>query len=119
LVCIEKVTFEYRKENGNWETQSREVYDRANGATILLYNRLRQTVVLTKQFRMPTFKNGNESGILIETCAGLLDNETPEASILRETEEEKISRHLTLDSDKIDGTVVYVGKIIVDMLSSL
>ncbi|MFC5468499.1 GDP-mannose pyrophosphatase NudK [Cohnella suwonensis] len=85
---LKKVTFEYQKENGQWETQSREVYDRGNGATILLYNRQKQTVILTKQFRMPTYRNGNESGMLIETCAGLLDKETPEESILRETREE-------------------------------
>jgi len=85
---LKKVTFEYEKGNGKWETQSREVYDRGNGATILLYNRLKQTVVLTRQFRMPTYKNGNRSGLLIEACAGLLDKETPKTSILRETEEE-------------------------------
>ncbi|KAI7282674.1 hypothetical protein KC345_g3387 [Hortaea werneckii] len=85
---LKKVTFEYEKENGQWETQSREVYDRGNGATILLYNRHKQTIVLTRQFRMPTYRNGNETGMLIETCAGLLDKETPEESILRETEEE-------------------------------
>ncbi|WP_217592069.1 GDP-mannose pyrophosphatase NudK [Cohnella sp. GbtcB17] len=85
---LKKVTFEYEKGNGQWETQSREVYDRGNVATILLYNRKKQTVVLTRQFRMPTYKNGNRTGLLIEACAGLLDKETPERSILRETEEE-------------------------------
>ncbi|MFB9327902.1 GDP-mannose pyrophosphatase NudK [Paenibacillus aurantiacus] len=85
---LKKVTFEYQKENGEWEAQSREVYDRGNGATILLYNREKQTVVLTRQFRMPTYKNHNATGMLIETCAGLLDQESPDASIIRETEEE-------------------------------
>ncbi|MET3208559.1 UNVERIFIED_CONTAM: GDP-mannose pyrophosphatase NudK [Paenibacillus sp. PvR008] len=85
---LKKVTFEYEKNSDQWETQSREVYDRGNGATILLYNRKKQTIVLTRQFRMPTYQNGNETGMLIETCAGLLDKETPEESILRETEEE-------------------------------
>ncbi|MFC4102574.1 GDP-mannose pyrophosphatase NudK [Paenibacillus xanthanilyticus] len=85
---LKKVTFEYRKDNGEWEKQAREVYDRGNGATILLYNRNKRTVVLTRQFRMPTYKNQNSSGMLIETCAGLLDQETPEVSIIRETEEE-------------------------------
>jgi GDP-mannose pyrophosphatase NudK len=85
---LKKVTFEYEKNNGQWESQSREVYDRGNGATILLYNRKKQTIVLTRQFRMPTYQNGNETGMLIETCAGLLDKETAEESILRETEEE-------------------------------
>ncbi|WP_025847052.1 GDP-mannose pyrophosphatase NudK [Paenibacillus ehimensis] len=85
---LKKLTFEYQKKDDTWETQAREVYDRGNGATILLYNRAKQTVVLTKQFRMPTYVNGNDTGMLIETCAGLLDRETPEASIVRETEEE-------------------------------
>ncbi|WP_010497465.1 NUDIX domain-containing protein [Paenibacillus elgii] len=85
---LKKMTFEYQKQDDTWETQAREVYDRGNGATILLYNRAKQTVVLTKQFRMPTYVNGNDTGMLIETCAGLLDRETPEASIVRETEEE-------------------------------
>ncbi|MEW9701721.1 GDP-mannose pyrophosphatase NudK [Paenibacillus sp. SI8] len=85
---LHNVTFECQGKDGTWDIQSREVYDRGNGATILLYNRLKQTVVLTKQFRMPTYLNGNDTGMLIETCAGLLDNETAEASIIRETEEE-------------------------------
>jgi GDP-mannose pyrophosphatase NudK len=69
-------------------TQSREAYDRGNGATILLYNKEQNTVILTRQFRLPTFVNGNESGMLIETCAGLLDLDNPEDCIRRETEEE-------------------------------
>jgi GDP-mannose pyrophosphatase NudK len=85
---LKKVTFDYRKDNGEWESQAREVYDRGNGATILLYNREKQTVVLTRQFRMPTYRNGNTTGMLIEACAGLLDQESPEAAIMRETEEE-------------------------------
>lgn len=85
---LKKVAFEYRKDSGEWEKQTREVYDRGNGATILLYNRRQRTVVLTRQFRMPTYKNENPTGMLIETCAGLLDQDTPEATIIRETEEE-------------------------------
>lgn len=68
--------------------QTREVYDRGNGATILLYNPAAATVILTRQFRLPTFLNGNKTGMLIETCAGLLEKESPEESIRRETEEE-------------------------------
>jgi len=67
---------------------TREAYDRGNGATILLYNKEQQTVILTKQFRLPTFINGNENGMLIEACAGLLDKDNPEDCIRRETEEE-------------------------------
>ena len=85
---LRKVTFEYLKPDGTKEVQSREAYDRGNGATILLYNKKQNTVILTRQFRMPTFVNGNESGMLIETCAGLLDNDNPEDCIRRETEEE-------------------------------
>ena len=70
------------------EKQTREAYDRGNGATILLYNKENKTVILTKQFRLPTFINGNESGMMIEACAGLLDKDNPEDCIKRETEEE-------------------------------
>ncbi|MDQ3845021.1 MAG: GDP-mannose pyrophosphatase NudK [Bacteroidota bacterium] len=85
---LRKVTYEYLKKDGNWQTQSREAYDRGNGATILLYNKEQKTVILTRQFRLPTFVNGNESGMLIEACAGLLDKDNPEDCIKRETEEE-------------------------------
>ena len=85
---LRKVTFRLRKRDGSWEVQSREAYDRGNGATILLYDRARRTVVLTQQFRLPTYVNGNESGMLIEACAGLLDKDDPETCIAREAFEE-------------------------------
>jgi GDP-mannose pyrophosphatase NudK len=85
---LKKVTYEYVKDNGTKLTQNREAYDRGNGATILLYNTAQQTVILTRQFRLPTFINGNETGMLIEACAGLLDKDNPEDCIRRETEEE-------------------------------
>lgn len=85
---LRKVTFEYIKKDGSIQTQSREAYDRGNGATILLYNRDTQTVILTRQFRLPTYVNGNHTGMLIEACAGLLDKDNPEDCIRRETEEE-------------------------------
>ncbi|UTA66146.1 GDP-mannose pyrophosphatase NudK [Emticicia sp. 21SJ11W-3] len=85
---LRKVTFEWQKKNGEWQKQSREAYDRGNGATILLYNNNSKTVILTRQFRIPTYVNGNESGMLIEACAGLLDKDNPEDCIKRETEEE-------------------------------
>lgn len=85
---LRKITYEYVKPDGSRETQSREAYDRGNGATILLYNKELRTVILTRQFRMPTFLNGNASGLLIEACAGLLDKDNPEDCIRRETEEE-------------------------------
>jgi len=85
---LNKVTFEYKMEDHDSETQVREVYDRGNGAVILLYNLTKKTVVLTRQFRLPTYLNGNTSGMVIEACAGLLDAENPEECIIRETEEE-------------------------------
>lgn len=85
---LRKITYEYTKKDGSVQTQTREAYDRGNGATILLYNKEQGTVILTKQFRLPTFINGNKDGLLIETCAGLLDKDNPEDCIRRETEEE-------------------------------
>ena len=85
---LNKVTFDYKMEDHDSETQVREVYDRGNGAVILLYNLTKKTVVLTRQFRLPTYLNGNTSGMVIEACAGLLDTENPEECIIRETEEE-------------------------------
>jgi GDP-mannose pyrophosphatase NudK len=85
---LKKITYEYLQDNGTWQTHSREAYDRGNGATILLYNKEQKTVILTKQFRLPTFINGNPEGMLIEACAGLLDKDNPEDCIRRETEEE-------------------------------
>lgn len=85
---LRKVTYEYTKRDGTSVTQSREAYDRGNGATILLYNKQQKTVILTRQFRLPTFVNGNETGMLIEACAGLLDKDNAEDCIRRETEEE-------------------------------
>lgn len=85
---LNKVTFDYQKEDNTVETHVREVYDRGNGAAILLYNSIQKTVILTRQFRLPTYLNGNETGMMIEVCAGLLDEDHPEQCILRETEEE-------------------------------
>ena len=85
---LKKNTFELRRRDGQWQRQSRETYDRGNGATILLYNRARRTVVLTRQFRFPAFVNGTPDGRLIEACAGLLDQDDPATCIRREVEEE-------------------------------
>lgn len=85
---LRKFTYELTKNDGTVHTQSREVYDRGNGATILLYNREKRSVILTRQFRLPTFVNGNGTGMLIESCAGLLDEDNAEECIRRETEEE-------------------------------
>ncbi|MEP6583466.1 MAG: NUDIX domain-containing protein [Ginsengibacter sp.] len=85
---LKRVTYDYSTGNGKWETQKREIYDRGNGAAVLLYNKELQNVILTRQFRIPTYLNGNKTGMLIEVCAGLLDDESPEEGIKRETEEE-------------------------------
>ncbi len=85
---LKKITYEYQNEDGLWETQYREAYDRGNGATILLYNKQNKTIILTRQLRIPTYLNGNKTGMMIEACAGLLDTENAEHCIIRETEEE-------------------------------
>ncbi|KAF0811830.1 GDP-mannose pyrophosphatase NudK [Andreprevotia sp. IGB-42] len=84
---LKKTTFDFRRNDGNWQRQSRETYDRGNGATILLYNLAQRSVILTRQFRFPAYVNGHD-GFLIETAAGLLDNATPEQRIKTEVEEE-------------------------------
>ncbi|WP_340075004.1 GDP-mannose pyrophosphatase NudK [Leptobacterium sp. I13] len=85
---LKKVNFDYQLEDSSWQNQTREVYDRGNGAAILLYNKKQETVILTKQFRMPTYLNKNHSGMMLEVCAGLLDEDNPEDCIIREAEEE-------------------------------
>lgn len=85
---LKKVTFKYTNTLGETQIQSREAYDRGNGAVILLYNKSKETVVLIRQFRLPTYINGNTDGMLIEACAGLLDKDKAEDCIRRETEEE-------------------------------
>ena len=85
---LKKYTYEIVKKDGSLQKQTREVYDRGNGAVILLYNPDKKNIVLTRQFRLPSFVNGNPQGLLIEACAGLLDQDNPEEAIKRETEEE-------------------------------
>ena len=85
---LEKVNFDYQTKNGNWQNQSRESYDRGDGAAILLYNSIKKTVILTKQFRMPSYLNGNTDGMMLEVCAGLLDADDPLTCIKKEAEEE-------------------------------
>jgi nudix-type nucleoside diphosphatase (YffH/AdpP family) len=84
---LKKTTFDYRRADGSWQRQSRETYDRGNGATLLLFDPRRRTVVLTRQFRLPAFVNGHE-GMLIEAPAGLLEAASPETRIRAEVEEE-------------------------------
>ncbi len=84
---LRKITFDYLRRDGSWQRQSRETYDRGNGATILLHNPATGNVVLTRQFRMPAFVNGHD-GMLIEAAAGLLDHASPDERIRAEVEEE-------------------------------
>lgn len=86
---LKKVDFSIQQQNGEWQQQEREVFDHGNAVTVLLYNKEKGTVILTKQFRIATYLNGNNSGMLLEACAGLLeDGETPEATVVREIKEE-------------------------------
>lgn len=85
---LNKVDFDYQTKNGQWQNQLRESYDRGDGAAILLYNPSKKTVILTKQFRMPSYLNENNDGMMIEVCAGLLDEDDPLTCIKKEAEEE-------------------------------
>lgn len=85
---LKNITYEYRKEGGEATTQTREIYDRGNGAAILLYHTGKKTVILTRQFRLATFVNANPTGMMIEACAGVLDESDPEQCARRESEEE-------------------------------
>jgi nudix-type nucleoside diphosphatase, YffH/AdpP family len=85
---LRNIIYDLTQRNGDVVQHKREVYDRGNGATVLLYNRQKQSVVLVRQFRVATWVNGNLDGMLIETCAGLLDDDEPEACIRKEAIEE-------------------------------
>ncbi|MDV7186547.1 NUDIX domain-containing protein [Lutibacter sp. TH_r2] len=85
---LDKVNFDYQTKDGNWQTQIRESYNRGDGACILLYNPSEKKVLLTKQFRMPSYLNENADGMMIEVCAGLLDEDDPITCIKKEAEEE-------------------------------
>jgi len=85
---LHKVNFDYQLSDGNWVNQTRESYNRGDGATILLYNIDKKSVILIKQFRLSTYLNDNQNGALLEACAGMLDEDNPEECIIREVEEE-------------------------------
>jgi GDP-mannose pyrophosphatase NudK len=85
---LKKTTFDFERQDGSWQTMSRETYDRGNGAVVLLVNRTLRKVILTRQFRFPAFVNGLSDGMLVEACAGLLDEDDAVSAILREAEEE-------------------------------
>jgi len=85
---LRRTTLDYQDDAGAWSTQQRETYDRGNGATVLLYDAARRVVLLTRQFRFPVYVNDHPDGMLIETAAGLLDDDDPETAIRREAAEE-------------------------------
>ncbi len=85
---LRRTTLNYRHADGRWTTEQRETYDRGNGATVLLYDTARRTVLLTRQFRFPVYVNGHPDGMFVETAAGLLDQDDPVTAIRREAAEE-------------------------------
>lgn len=85
---LNEITFEIKTSDGRWETQVRESYDTGDGATVLLYNKTTGKVILTSQFRLPTYLNGNPGGYLTEACAGLLEQDFPEECVIKEAREE-------------------------------
>jgi nudix-type nucleoside diphosphatase (YffH/AdpP family) len=94
---LNKYSFDYLSDSGEWQHQEREVYDRGNGAVVLLYDLENRNVILVKQFRIPTYVNGNADGMLLEACAGLLDADDPITCVIRETEEETGYRVATVN----------------------
>ncbi|GAA4603750.1 nudix-type nucleoside diphosphatase (YffH/AdpP family) [Actinoplanes octamycinicus] len=85
---LRRTTFDYRRRDGSWSREQRETYDRGDGATVLLYDADRRTVLLTRQFRYPVYVNGHPDGMFVEAAAGLLDGDDPAAAIRREASEE-------------------------------
>lgn len=106
---LRKITYDYQKKDKTWETQVREAYDRGNGATILLYHKKNKTVILTRQFRLPTYLNGNEHGMMIEACAGVLDQDNAEDCIRKETQEE--TGYIVKDVHKIFEVYMSPGSV--------
>ncbi|WBL23457.1 MULTISPECIES: NUDIX domain-containing protein [unclassified Zunongwangia] len=85
---LNEYVYSFERKDGTRQIHNREVYDKGDGSAIILYNLETKKIILTRQFRIPTYVNGNEDGYLIEACAGLLDGLTPEECIVKETEEE-------------------------------
>jgi nudix-type nucleoside diphosphatase (YffH/AdpP family) len=84
---LTRYVIDYRRRDGIWEQQVRQVYDRGHGAAILPYDPERRSVLLVRQFRLPAYLAGHRD-LLIEACAGLLDANDPETAIAKEAEEE-------------------------------
>lgn len=105
---LKRFDFELRRRDGVWQPQSREAYDRGNGAAVLLYNQAKNSVVLTRQFRFPVYINGHD-GFLIEAAAGLLDDSSPEERIMAEAQEET-GYHIT-HAEKVFETYMSPGSV--------
>ncbi len=106
---LNKITFDYQMPNGSWVKQTRESYDRGNGAAVLLYNTQRQSVILIKQFRMPSYMNGNDTGMMTEVCAGLLDGDDPVTCVIKEAEEE--TGYKIEDVEKVSSAYMSPGAV--------
>ncbi len=79
---LEKITFDYLRSDGNWQHEERVVFSRYDATTVLMLNKETKHIILTEQFRLPTYVNGNPTGMLTEAPAGTIDcNESPEACI--------------------------------------
>jgi nudix-type nucleoside diphosphatase (YffH/AdpP family) len=79
---------EYTRTDGRKENQKREIQNNGNGAAVLLYNLEKKEIILIRQFRLATMLNQNPSGVIIEVCAGLVENDDPFWSIKKEIKEE-------------------------------
>ena len=105
---LSKITFDYQRDDGQWQRQVREVYNRGDGAAILLYNQQRRTVVLIKQFRMPVYLSDSD-GFMVEVPAGVLEQNNPELTVQSEAEQE--TGYRVQDARKLFSAYVSPGSI--------
>ncbi len=73
---LKTTTLDFQRNDGTWQEQKRETYDRGHGATILLYNIAKRAIILVRQFRYPLYVTGYDA-LMIETPAGKLDDLSP------------------------------------------
>ena len=106
---LRRTSFRERGHDGEWVAKVAETYDRGNGATILLYDPERRTVLLTRQFRYPVYVNDHPDGLLLETAAGLLDADDPETAIRREAIEE--TGHEVIDLEHVFDLYMSPGSV--------